>query len=102
MEHIQKFTPTKGYQYPINKKPFWAYLVYIMQCSMVLIFKCLSQKHMTLQQVCFVSMNVLMVPMIITMTQIMQDLSNEDVHLPFQSNNCTQPNVVELCFYTHT
>jgi len=37
----------------------------------------------------FVSMNVLMVPMIIAMTQIMQDLSNEDVHLPFQSNNCT-------------
>jgi len=37
----------------------------------------------------FVSMNVRMVPMIIAMTQIMQDLSNEDVHLPFQSNNCT-------------
>jgi hypothetical protein len=34
-------------------------------------------------------MNVLMFPMIIAMTQIMQDFSNEDVHLPFQSNDCT-------------
>jgi hypothetical protein len=34
-------------------------------------------------------MNVLMFPMIIAMTQIMQDLLNENVHIPFQSNNCT-------------
>jgi hypothetical protein len=41
--------PQNDIQNPINKKPPWAYLVYIMQCSMVLIFKCLSQRHMTLQ-----------------------------------------------------
>ncbi len=34
-------------------------------------------------------MNVIIVPMIIAMTQIMQDLSNKDVQLPFQSNDCT-------------
>jgi hypothetical protein len=88
MEHIQEVGLVKGYKKPINKNLSSPYLVW--HDILVLFFWHVLLKHIWwLLFICFIGTNVFIIPMIITMTQTMQDQPRKDVWPPFQLNNCT-------------